>query len=110
MDRGAGVVVVPDRGGEREDGLQDADQDPGLGVSAVSFQVEVAFEGLVDRFDGLAQRFEQACAGPFGLALTGRAQQVDTGGGQVLLEKARRWSAVRGSPVFSNARRPFSEG
>jgi hypothetical protein len=32
-------------------------------VAAVSFQVQLGFEGLVDRFDGLAQRLKQVGAG-----------------------------------------------
>ena len=83
-DRGAfaglaGAVVVPDCGGQREDALQDADEHAGGGVPAVSFQVELTFEGLVDRLDGLAQGLEQARAGSVGLALAGRAQQPDPG-------------------------------
>ena len=78
LDGCAGVVVVPDRGGQGEDALQDAHDDSGGGVAAVAFEVELAFEGLVDRFDDLAQRLEQVRAGPFGLALAGRAQQLQS--------------------------------
>jgi hypothetical protein len=46
-------------------------------VTAVSFQVKLSFEGVVDRFDDLAQRLEVLSAGPRGLALSGRAQQPD---------------------------------
>jgi hypothetical protein len=49
----AGVPVVPDRGGQGQDALQDSDGDAGDGVAAVAFQIELVFEGLVDRFDGL---------------------------------------------------------
>lgn len=42
-----GGFVVPDRGGEREDSLEDAGTDPGAGPAAVSFEVKLAFEGLV---------------------------------------------------------------
>ena len=70
---------VPDRGGQREDALQDADEHASRGVPAVSFQVELTLEGLVDRLDGLAQGLDQARAGSVGLALTGRAQQPDPG-------------------------------
>jgi hypothetical protein len=35
----------------------------------VSVQVKLAFEGLVDRFDGLTQGLEQGRPGPFALAL-----------------------------------------
>jgi hypothetical protein len=54
-----GVVVVPDRGGQRQDALQDPDHDSGGGVTAVAFEVELGFEGLVDRLDGLARGLEQ---------------------------------------------------
>jgi hypothetical protein len=49
----AGVVVVPDGGGQGEDALYDADPDPGEGVPAVLFEVEFAFEGVVDGLDDL---------------------------------------------------------
>ena len=57
-----GGVVVPDRGGQGEDALQDADHHAGGGVAAVPFQVKLAFEGVIDRFDDLAQRPEQVRA------------------------------------------------
>jgi len=44
---------VPDRGGEGEDALGDAGAYPGDGLPAVAFEVELALEGLVDRFDDL---------------------------------------------------------
>ena len=47
-DRLAGVIVVPDGGGQREDALQDADGHAAGGAAAVSFKVELALEGLVD--------------------------------------------------------------
>ena len=84
----AGVVVVPDRGGQREDALQDADEHASRGVPAVSFQVELTLEGLVDRLDGLAQGLEQVGAGALRLALAGRAQQPDTSVAQGGLELA----------------------
>ena len=68
-------VVVPDGGGQGQDALQDADDDALRGVPAVSFEVELAFECLVDRLDDLAQRLEQARAGVLGLAFAGRAEQ-----------------------------------
>ena len=42
-------VAVPDRGGEGENSLADADDDVGGGMSAVLFEVELAFKGVVDR-------------------------------------------------------------
>jgi hypothetical protein len=44
-------------------------------VPAGAFEVELALEGLIDRFDGLAQGLEQVRAGAFVFALAGRAQQ-----------------------------------
>ena len=41
----------------------------------MAFQVKLALEGLVDRFDDLPQRFEKPGAGPFWLAFAGRPQQ-----------------------------------
>src|ERR1700731_2537981 len=79
VDQCAGGVVVPDGGGEREEALQDTEGDSGGGAPAVAFEVELRFEGLVDRLDDLAQRFEQGAAGPFGLALAGRTQQPQPG-------------------------------
>ena len=42
----AGVVVVPDRDGEREESLEHAHEDALLAVAAVSFQAELAFQGV----------------------------------------------------------------
>ena len=55
--------------------LQDAHHDFGGRVPAVAFEVELALEGLIDRFDGLAQGLEQERARAFVFALAGRAQQ-----------------------------------
>ena len=57
------MVVVPDGGGEGQDSLQDADPDPGRRVSAVLFEVELAFEGVEDGFDPLADAAEVPEAG-----------------------------------------------
>ena len=55
LDRGAGVVVVPDRRGQGQHALQHAHGHPGWGVPAVAFQVELARERVVDRLDGWIQ-------------------------------------------------------
>jgi hypothetical protein len=47
-------------------------------VAAVAFQVELAFEGVVDRLDDLAQGPEELGACPWRLALAGRAQERDS--------------------------------
>src|SRR5437763_251531 len=77
-----GVVVVPDGGGQGQDALQDPGNHPAAGAPAVAFQVKLAFEGVVDRLDDLAQRPEEPGAGPFGLTLASRAEQDDPGFGQ----------------------------
>jgi len=84
----AGAVVVPDRCGHGQQALQDADQDAAWGVSAVLFEIELAFEGVKDRLDALAQWFEEPAAGSFGFALSGAAQQPDAGAGDGGLEVA----------------------
>lgn len=48
-----GVVVVPDRGDEREDALKDVDGHAAGGAVSVSFEVESPLEGLVDPLDDL---------------------------------------------------------
>ena len=75
-------------GGQREDALQDADDHTTGGATAVSFEVELAFEGFIDRLDDLSQGLEQLRAGPFGFALAGGPQQSDVQLGQSLLELA----------------------
>jgi hypothetical protein len=68
----ADVVVVPDRGGQGEDALGDADPDPGWSVAAAVFEVELTVEGVVDGFDDLSQWCEELGPCPGGLAFVGR--------------------------------------
>ena len=77
-DGQAEVVVVPDRGGEREDALGDSGANTADGAAAVSFEVELALEGPVDRLDHLAQGFEEFGAGPGFLSFAGGAEQFDS--------------------------------
>ncbi len=44
------------------------------GVPAVQFQVQLAFEGVEDRLDGLPQGSEQRGPGPVGFTAAGPAQ------------------------------------
>src|SRR5258706_16155423 len=81
-----GVVVLPDRGGQGQDALQEADEDSGGCAAAVSFEVKLSFEGVVDRLDDLAEGPEELGALPFGFALAGRAQQGQPGAGEDGLE------------------------
>jgi hypothetical protein len=75
LDVLAGVVVVPDGRGEGEDPVQEAGEDAVFGTSAVSFQVKLGLEGLVDGLDDLAQRLEQFLSRPGSLALADRPEQ-----------------------------------
>jgi hypothetical protein len=54
---------VADRGGQGQDALGDADGDALDAVSVVEFQVELAFPGVVDRLDRLADWFEEVQIG-----------------------------------------------
>jgi hypothetical protein len=48
------VEVAPYRWGKRKDTLSNADGDAPEGPAAVLFEVKLPFEGVVDRFDELA--------------------------------------------------------
>jgi hypothetical protein len=48
-------------------------------MAAVTLEVELALERIVDGFDDLAQRLEELGAGPLRLAFAGRAEQADAG-------------------------------
>src|ERR1700747_3835866 len=63
LDRGAGGPVVPDRGGHREQPLGDPGVEAFGGAAAVPFQVELAFEGVVDRFDPLPDPADRSVPG-----------------------------------------------
>src|ERR1019366_1315927 len=85
-NRLSAVVVVPDRSGEGEQSLQDPSHHALCGVAPVSFQVELAFQGLVDRFDELTERLQEPCSGTGSLALLGRSDELDPLGGEEPLE------------------------
>jgi hypothetical protein len=82
----SGGVVVPDRGGQREDALHDAGYETSGCAPLVPFEVKLSLEGLVDRFDDLSQRLEQGCARPLPFTFTGRPQQRDSMLGQFAFE------------------------
>jgi hypothetical protein len=85
------AFVVPKPAcGQSEDALQDAGDHAAGRVAAVLFQVELALEGVVDRFVDRAQRLEQARAGSSALALArGPSLQSDAGLGHGGLEVTR---------------------
>src|SRR5437773_1641548 len=71
----AGLPVVPDAGGEGEDALADAGPDAGEGAAAVACERELAFGGVDDRFDPLADAAERAVARLF-VAAVGAQERV----------------------------------
>src|SRR6187431_939830 len=85
----AAVMVVPDRGGEGEESLQDPDGDALWAVAAVLFQAELAFQGVVDRLDDLTQRAELTGASAGSFVLAGRADQLDAMVGEDAFELGR---------------------
>ena len=72
-----GLVVVPDGGGHGQDALGDAGGDAFEGPAAVGFEVELVFEGVVDRFDQLADGLEQRLAVAGGLVFAAVAQAAE---------------------------------
>ena len=54
-----GGFVVPDDGGEGEYPLEDTCHNTRFGASAVTFEIQLALEGLEDRFDDLAEGSEE---------------------------------------------------
>ena len=63
LDGLGGLPVVPDGGGHGQQPLGDAGPDSCGGPAAVAFEVELAFEGVVDRLDPLAGPADRPVAG-----------------------------------------------
>lgn len=60
-DGSAGAVVVPDEGGQGEDSLQGADDDPGRGVFAMASEFSWPLTvGQVAFLDAIVQRGDEA--------------------------------------------------
>lgn len=78
--------VVPDCCGEGEESLKDTGANAGSGAAAVSFEVELGFEGLVDRFDDLAEGPEEPLVWPWLVVAEGRADEGDASGVEFGLE------------------------
>src|SRR5690349_20312865 len=76
-----GGPVVPDGGGQGEQPLGDAGEDAVRGAPAVAFEAELAFEGVVDRFDPLPASAQVAV--PVRLVAAVGAQQVHAQGGDL---------------------------
>src|SRR5438094_8522146 len=76
--------VVPDGEGQAEQPLGDAGVDARGGPAAVAFEVELAFEGVVDRLDPLADPADGPVAGWLVAAVGPDQAQREPGGEQVL--------------------------
>src|ERR1035437_5699523 len=80
------VVVMPDGSSEGEQSLQYPSHDTLGSVSPVSFQVELAFQGLIDRLDHLTEWLQESRPWSRSLALLRRTDESRTLGGQEALE------------------------
>src|SRR5580704_6977153 len=83
----AGPPVVPDGGGHGQQPLGGPGVDACGSPAAVAFQVELAFEGVVDRFDPLADPADGSVPGCLA-APVGADQAHAVPGGDQLLEVA----------------------
>src|SRR5215475_16135566 len=83
LDGFAGCPVVPDAGGHGQQPLGDAGVEALGGPAAVAFEVELAFEGVVDRLDPLPDPASRPMS--WRLVAPVRADQVqeEPGGDQV---------------------------
>src|ERR1700747_1589908 len=84
LDGFGGGPVVPDGGGQGEQPLGDAGIDALGGAAAVAFEVELAFEGVVDRLDPLADPADGPVPGCLVAAVGPDQVQGESGGDQVL--------------------------
>ena len=57
--------------------MEDAGGDAGDSAPAVSFEIQLRLERVVDRLDDLSERFEEALSRTGFLPLAGRTQQGD---------------------------------
>ncbi len=73
---------MPDRSGQRQYALGDADGDSLPGTASVLLQVKLTFEGVVDGLDELAHLLQQRLARSCGLVLARGPQQGDALYGQ----------------------------
>src|SRR5207248_2957789 len=58
-----GLGVVPDGRGESGEALENPGEDALIGSPTMAFQVELALQGVVHRFDELAQRLQERAVG-----------------------------------------------
>src|SRR5664280_1068290 len=80
------VMVVPDGSSESKQSLQHPGHDALGSVSSVSFQVELAFQGFVDRLDELPEGLQEPRTGSRSLAFLGRSDESCALAGKEALE------------------------
>src|ERR1700733_13449827 len=81
--------VVPDGGGHGQEPLGDPGADALRGAAAVAFQVELAFGGVVTRFDPLPDPADGPVPGCLVAPVGAHQLQAEAGGDQVLELPAR---------------------
>src|SRR5712691_11383401 len=101
----AGVPVVPESGGEREEALGDPGDQSGRGVGAVLFERELAFDRVEHGFDRLPDAAEAAEAG--GLVFAVGAQE-DPESGRFPVPDTTRSTRRKGPPERSLAQMNLS--
>jgi hypothetical protein len=75
---GYATPVVPDSGGHGEDALEDPDGHARHSATAVVFNSELIFEGVVDRFDGQPDSPKQRSTGTWCFVAVGGPNDGDT--------------------------------
>ena len=90
-----GGFVVPDDGGEGEYRLEDRCHNTRFGASAVTFEIELALEGLEDRFGDLVEGSEEPLAASGRFCFCGGADEGHVGLVEVFLEVGASVSFVR---------------
>ena len=80
------------------------------GPAAVAFEIELAFEGVVDRFDDLAERFEEPGAGSGSFVSERGAQQSGAVAGEEPLELGRGVALVGDEGLAGVAGEKFGFG
>src|SRR5664280_190940 len=91
------VMVVPDGSSESKQSLQHPGHDALGSVSSVSFQVELAFQGFVDRLDELRGGLQDPRTGSRSRAFLGRSDEscALAGKGARLIRPAQKGAAPR---------------
>jgi hypothetical protein len=104
LDMLAAGLVVPDAHGHGQQPLGDAGIDSLGGPAAVAFEVELALEGVVDRFDPLPDPADRSVPGRL-VAAVGRTRCSPS---PVVTKSSKSWPAKPLSPMRIPAQRVLS--